>query len=266
MKQNYEKSLSKALDILVLFLNSKEELSLSEICNSTGLNKSTVSRLTSTLVEYDFLKQPEFRGRFSLGTIYLGFSGLIKSRIPLRKVAIPYLLKLSGRIGEAVVIAYGNGSQRVFSESYYDASVHTPLLIAPDENTAMPLHSTAIGKIMLAYMSDGEVEKYFNDNKLDKNTSNTIVDMKEFKSQLAIVRQQGVAYDFEEFQTGTRGVASGIRGDEGSLIGGIAVVAPAVRFPSNQLQDIANEVKSCANEISIAMGFRGNLPTIINKR
>ena len=257
-QHNYEKSLSKALDILILFLDRKEELTLSEICKITGLGKSTAGRLTSTLVDYDFLRQPEFRGKFSLGTIYFGFSGLIKSRLPLRRVAIPYLLKLSQRVGEAVVIAYGDGSQSVFTETYHDTSIKAPLLIAQDEGTAMPLHATSIGKIMLAEMSEGEVEKYFSENKLERNTSNTVVDLEYFNNQLVIVKKQGVAFDLEEFQTGTRGVAAGIRGDEGSLIGGIAVVAPAVRLPSNQLQDIVNEVKSCANEISIAMGLEAN--------
>jgi len=68
------KSLEKTLTILKIFLDNKAEMSLSEISTLSGLNKTTVYKIVSTLVKYDYLRQKEKKGKYSLGTIYLNFN------------------------------------------------------------------------------------------------------------------------------------------------------------------------------------------------
>jgi IclR family KDG regulon transcriptional repressor len=257
MKQETMKSLTKALDILDLFLDNQGELALYQITKLSGLNKTTVSRIVSTLVRHGYLKQKEKRGKYSLGTIYLGFSGVVKSKLQLRSIVIPYLTKLSQQTHESVIIAYGDGTEEVFTETFQDTSQRGNLLtIVPPEGTRMPLHSTATGKILLAYMSDEELEEYFKNKNLRHFTPNTIVNINDMRNHLIIVRQEEVAFDDEEFSLGVRGVAARIRDSEGKIVGSFAVLAPSVRLTRAGMRELAPDVKSYADEISRALGFR----------
>jgi DNA-binding IclR family transcriptional regulator len=258
MKQQTMKSLTKALDILDLFLDNEGEMALSQIAKLSGLNKTTVSRIVSTLVKHGYLKQKVKRGKYSVGTIYLGFSGVIKRKLRLRSVVTPYLNKLSQQTHESVIMAYGDGSEEVFTETFYDASQRNSILIVlPLEGVRMPLHSSANGKILLADMSDEELEKYFNKRHPKLYTPNTITNINDMRNHLITVRQEGVAFDDEELYFGVRGVAAGIRDSEGKLVGAFAVVAPSVRLTRAGMQELASDVKSCAVEISGELGFRG---------
>ena len=257
MKQDTLKSLTKALDMLHLFLNSKSEMALSEICAATGLSKATASRITTTLVKNGYLTQSEKRGKYSLGTIYIGFSGLIKSRIQLRKIAAPYLLKLSQRVHESVIIVYGDGRHDVFTETYHDVSIPAGvLIIAPDEDTGMPLNCTCLGKILLAELSDEELTEYFKNKPIERHTPNSIVDLETMRNELKKVRQEGMAYDFEEFQVGMNAVGTGIRNEESKIIGGISIVGPNVRVDKSKISEVVAEVRSCGLEISREIGYK----------
>jgi IclR family KDG regulon transcriptional repressor len=259
-KQETMKSLTKALDILDLFLDNQGEMALSGIAKLSGLNKTTVSRIVSTLVKHGYLKQREKRGKYSLGTIYLSFSGVVKSKLQLRSIVIPYLTKLSQQTHESVIIAYGNGSEEVFTETFQDTSQsnsESMLRIVPMEGTRMPLHSPSTGKILLAYMSDEELERYFSNKPLKRYTPNTIMNINDMRNHLIIVKQEGVAFDDEEFALGIRGVAAGLRDSNDKIVGSIAVVAPSVRLTRAKMRELAPDVKSCAEEISGELGFRG---------
>jgi IclR family KDG regulon transcriptional repressor len=257
-KQETMKSLTKALDILDLFLDNQGEMALSEIAKLSGLNKTTVSRIVSTLVKHGYLKQREKRGKYSLGTIYLSFSGVVKSKLRLRSIAIPYLTKLSQQAHESAIIAYGNGDEEVFTETFHDTSQPNSVLkVVPVEGAGMPLHSTSLGKVLLANMSDEELEKYFNIKPLERFTPNTIMNISDMKNHLMIVRQEGIAFDDEEYSRGVRSVGAGLRDSEGKIVGSIAVVAPSVRLTRARMRELAPDVKSCAMEISIELGFRG---------
>jgi DNA-binding IclR family transcriptional regulator len=252
------KSLAKALGILDLFLDNQGEMALSQIAKLSGLNKSTVSRIVSTLVKHGYLKQKEKRGNYSLGTIYLNFSGVVKEKLQLRSIAIPYLTKLSKQVHESIMIAYGDGKEEVFTETFHDTSRPDNVLrIVPEEGTGMPLHSTSLGKVLLANMPDEELEKYFNSKPRKYFTPNTITNINDMKNHLMSAKQEGIAFDDEEFSIGVRGVGAGLRDSEGKIVGAIAVVAPAVRLTRARMRELASDVKSCAMEISRELGFRG---------
>jgi IclR family KDG regulon transcriptional repressor len=251
------KSLEKTLDILKIFLDNKEEMSLSEISNLSGLNKTTVYKIVSTLVKYDYLRQKEKKGKYSLGTIYFRFSGLIKKRLWFRDVATPYLMKLSRDTNELVILAYGDGTERVFAEIFSDVSPsHSILSIIPQEGSGMPIHATGLGKIMLANMSDEQLRNYFNSKVRKRYTPNTITDINDMKNQIAEVKKEGVAFDDEEFCIGVRGVAAGVKDADGKLVGSLSIVAPLFRLTHARMHELATDVKKCAQEISRELGFK----------
>jgi DNA-binding IclR family transcriptional regulator len=253
------KSLEKALQVLELFLHQPKDLSLGDISSLTGINKSSTYKIVSTLVQYGYLKQREKRGKYSLGTIYIKFSEVVKSRLYLKNVALPYLEKLSNQVHEVVLIAYGNGTEGVVTDTFKDTSTPINILrVIPDEGASLPFHSTCLGKILLAYMTEEEQEKYFNKKKLVRHTSKTITDINDLKNHLLTVKHDGVAFDYDELTNGVRGIASPIFDGEGKIAGAVSILAPSVRLTNERMHESAPYVKACAVEISRELGYDGN--------
>jgi len=258
VKQDNIKSLRKALDILKLFLNSKsEELSLTEIAVASKLTKSTVSRSLSTLTACGYLRQREKRGKYSLGAIYLEFSGVLKKRLKIRNVALPYLNELNRSLKEAVIFAAWNKGSVALVETFNEVTnSNEPLKVVPSEGSKLPLHVSCLGKIILANMTEEELEKYYNNGNIECFTPNSITDINEMKNHLLVVKKEEIAFDDEEYHIGIRGLGAGIRDADGNLFGTIGVVAPSVRFTRARMRELVPAVKQCALNISAELGFK----------
>ncbi len=248
------KSLQKAIDVMELFLGNEGEVSLSDLSKLSGLNKSTVNRIALTLVKRGYLKQQDKRGKYSLGMKFLDFSGVIKNRIRVRDVAIPHLMKLSRLVNESVIMAIWDGRAAVITETFH---ANQTLKVVPDEGTTIPLHCTASGKIILANMADEEFGRYYKNKSLERHTPNTITSLNDLKKHIIIVKQEGVAFDDEEFAVGVRSVSSAIINAEGHVVGSAGVLGPSVRLTRDKMRENMPAVKSCALEISRGMGWRG---------
>lgn len=247
------KSITKALDILEIILDTKEEMGVSELARKTGLNKATVSRIANYLCSRNYLVQSGKRGKYFLGSQFLSFTKVIKDRIKVRDIAMPYLAKLCKSVDESVVLVIWDGKKAINIDSVQSAQA---LRIIPTESGQIPLHCTGTGKIFLAQMTDSELETYFNENEMVAYTTNTITNLNHLKTHLLTILEEGIAYDDEEFKLGTRNVAAGIKDVEGKYIASIGVLGPSIRLTRTKMVEIAPEVKRCAMEISKSMGTK----------
>jgi IclR family KDG regulon transcriptional repressor len=256
MERKSMKSLNKALDILGLFLNSQNEMALAEIARQANLNKPTVHRIVSTLVARNYLKQQKKGDKYSLGKIYLHFSQMIEKQTSLRKIAAPYLKKLSQLTHETVTLAYVDESGVFFAEAFQEAFQSDVILrIGYNKFSNIPLHGTSLGKIALAEMPDEELKKYFKDTSRKRYTPKTITNINEMKKHLTDVRRNGVAFDDEEYNLGVRSIAASLRNNDNRLVGVFSIVAPSVRLSRPKMQKLVPIVKDYAMKISRELGF-----------
>ncbi len=251
------KSLLKALDILELFWLHHDELSLSEMASLSRHGKAATYRIVSTLVSRGYLKQEKKRGKYSLGKVFLEFSGIVKGNVNIRDLAIPYLTELSHLVKESVIIAIWDGKNSVFTETFHETGYSLgPLKVIPEEGVSIPLYCSSLGKIILANMSEEDCAKYFNHIKLEKRTPNTIVDVSTFIMQFPKIKTENIAYDDEEYALGVRAVASGIKDEHKNICGAICIIGPSVRLSNDLLRTLAPTVRSFAVRISTVLGFR----------
>jgi len=261
MKQNADsdnktKWLNKTLDILEMFMDSRNpnELSLSELTQMSGLKKTTVNRILTGLVKRGYLSQIEKKGKYSIGGTLINLSMMIKYKIKIRDIAMPFLVKLSEIAGELVTLVNWDGKKPYVVE---EIQPKIPLrVVISDPSASSPMYCTANGKIFLAAMSEKELEEYLNKTQLHAYTTNTITDADLLKSHLMKVSKELVAYDDEEYYYGIRSIAVPIRNAEGRVVSAVDLMGPAIRLTRAKLAEITPEIKNCSMEISQALGYR----------
>ena len=248
------KVLNNTFTILNLFLNNGSELSLDELTKLSRLNKTTLSRIVKSLVNYGFLIQRERRGKYSLGYKFFDFTGYIKNQMKTRDIAVPYLMKLSQEVNESVVMAVWTKGRAAVTETFQ--ANHT-LKVIPDEGSRLSLHCTSLGKVILAYISPKDFDEIYTDQTLMRFTPNTITDFQDLKRHLIIVQREGVAFDDEENIPGVRSIAAVLKNFDDSVVGSIGVIGPSVRLTRARMRELITPVRKCAAEISRALGLPG---------
>jgi DNA-binding IclR family transcriptional regulator len=115
-----------------------------------------------------------------------------------------------------------------------------------------PLHLTSVGKLFLAHDDAQRVRAYATRTGLAGHTKNSITELPQLERELAKVVQYGTARDDEELELGVRCIAAGIFDDQGKLVAGLSVSAPADRLEDGWLES----VRSTAARISSSLGYR----------
>ncbi len=247
------KTIGKALDVLELFLGEDDEIGLSEIARRAGLNVSTAHRVAVTLLKRGYLNQRQKRQKYSLSTKLLQFSYVLNQRMKVRDIALPILDGLNKMVGESVNIAILDQNQAVYIEHIES---NQNLRTFTQVGNRVPLHCTGVGKVFLAHLNGEELEKALNGKGLAVYTQNTITDVRKLKRELNIVQREGVGTDDEEMEIGVRCIASPIKNSNGSVIAAISVSGPSARLSTKRIQEIKPLVRSCALEISRALGYQ----------
>jgi len=248
------KTIEKTLDILEVFLKQKGEIGIVELGNLSGFNISAVHRIASTLVRRGYLSQQRKGEKYSLSPKLLQFSSVIRERMKIGDVALPYLLKLNKLVDETVNLAVLDDNGAVFIEVVESSHY---LRTFPQLGAKEPLHCTGVGKVFLAHLRDEELERFLNSKGLPDYTENTITDVSKLKQELSIIKREGTAIDNEEFEPGVKCVASPIKDANGNVGAAVSISAPSARLHSERVEELKPLVKSCALEISQAMGYVG---------
>jgi IclR family transcriptional regulator, KDG regulon repressor len=222
------------LDILEVFLSHPDGLTLTDIAKSSNLKKITVYRIVSTLVKRGYLKQPKKRGNYYLGNTLLQFSNFLNETVPLRNTNIFNLIRLCEDLSHVIEF---------------------PVSISQRGGMG-PWHCTPSGKLHLANMSDEEFNRYLNSKEFISYTPKSIMDVDTLKNQLKIAKQEGCAYDNEEYYPGMSGAAAELRNEKGEIWGALTISGLSIRLTKERLNSIPPAIKSCALKISQELGYR----------
>jgi IclR family transcriptional regulator, KDG regulon repressor len=247
------KIINKAFSILELFLDHGYELALEDISRLSGLNKPTARRIALALLEGGYLRQPKKRGKYSLGMKFLDFSGYIKMNNNIVRLTTPHLMDLKRQVNESVTLAIWDGTKTTLCQSFL---AEHPLTVIPDEGSRLALHATSVGKALIASLSDEELIKYVGAAPA-RYTPNTIIDIIDLKKHLAMVKQEGVAFDDEEYSVGIRGIAAALKNEERNVVGAIGILGPTVRLTRAKARECVPLLKKCALEVSRELGYSG---------
>lgn len=243
------KSLVKGLALVDAVATSPAPPRLVDLVERTGLPRPTALRLLEVLCRADVLRL-EPQGTYALGPRVVGWGQAFLDRIDLQRHASDLIEELVEISGETCFLGVLDQNTVL-----YIAAVHSPHAIRPAARigSRMPLHSTGIGKALVAWASP-ERRAALLAGPLERRTPNTITDLSALDEHLAQVRVRGYAVDEIENEEGVRCVAAPIRDHTGATVAALSVSAPAYRFSEDDLTRLAPDVLRIATGISERLG------------
>jgi len=239
-------ALDRGLSILEILATEGESLGVTDLSKRISVNKATVYRLLSTLASRGYVElDPEVKKyRASLGIVKLG--GMILNRIELGIEAGPALKELAQRTDESAHLAVLSDGEAV----YIDREVSKSLVAVKTElGMQVPLHCSAIGKAMIAFLPEDELQQIIDRRGLPGFTDKTITSLAKLKRELSSVRKQGYAVDDEEYTVGVRCVAAPVWSHRGEVEGSIGVSGPSNRVTLERIPEIGLIVKEIGEKI-----------------
>ena len=241
--------LERSFALLDLLASHQEPVSLKEISERTGLHPSTAHRILNDLTIGRLVDRPQ-AGTYRLGMRLLELGNLVKQRLDVREAALGPMRELHKLTHQAVNLSMRQGDEIIYVERSY--SERSGMQVVRTVGGRAPLHLTSVGKLFLAHDEPARVRSYAVRTGLTGHTRNSITDVQRLERELAQVRTTGVARDDEELELGVRCMAAGVFDDQGRLLAGLSISAPADRLEEGWLE----RVKGTAAQISLALGYR----------
>jgi DNA-binding IclR family transcriptional regulator len=241
--------LERSFALLDTLAAQPDPVSLKEISEKTGLHPSTAHRILNDLAIGRFVDRPQ-AGTYRLGMRLLELGNLVKARLDVRDAAVGPMRELHKLTHQPVNLSMRQGDEIVYIERTY--SERSGMQVVRAIGGRAPLHLTSVGKLFLAHDDPTRVRAYATRTGLTGHTRNSITDLTRLERELSAVRSTGIARDDEELELGVRCMAAGVFDDQGKLLAGLSISAPADRLEEAWL----DRVKATAAQISQALGYR----------
>jgi DNA-binding IclR family transcriptional regulator len=246
-------SLDRAVSVLELLSESEAPLGLADVCERMSLHKSTAHRALMVLERCGLIERtPENRFRLGLKLYELGSRAV--EQIDLRARVHPWFRRLSAQVGETVHLGVLQRTSVVYLDKIEPSNRRTWL--ASRIGTSNPVHCTAMGKAMLAFLPEQAAADIMARIRFTRLTPRTLCTPEALTRSLDRVRRRGYAIDDEEVETGVRCVGAPILNESGYPMAAVSVSGPTSRITQQSVPGIAEHLLRCCRDISASLGVR----------
>lgn len=221
-------SLIRAFKLLETIAAAGGVCGLSRLARESGLPLSSIHRLVRTLVELGYVRQESSR-EYALGPRLIRLGEASSNLIAIW--AKPHLARLADELGESANLAMLDGTEIVYVGQAQ--STRSVRMFTEVGRRVLP-HYTAVGKVIMAEMDEGEVRRILSLNGMPRRTAATLTDPDSFVAQLAVIRDRKYAVDEGENEEGVRCVATAVPVDTSRMA--ISVSGPAGRMTEKLLK------------------------------
>lgn len=245
-------SVDRALRILELFDDREYELSITEISKRMNLHKSTIHSLLKTLQTHRFIKQNEENGKYSLGLKLFERGNYVIENIDLRTNARKYLELLSAQTNYTVHLVILDGQEGVYIDKVEGRGV---TVLYSKVGRRVPIHTSAVGKALVAFKDDRDIENILTNYQFTKRTEKTIMNKEEFLNELHSVRNKGFAVDNEENEPGIFCLAVPIMDHTDKVIAAISMSMSVAKATDEIINKYKTLLKETGEQISVSLGY-----------
>ncbi|MDQ0200389.1 IclR family transcriptional regulator [Neobacillus ginsengisoli] len=252
MAERLIQSIERAADVLELFLAAHQDLSVKEISDKLGLSKSTVHGIIKTLEYRGYLEQNPDDLKYKLGLKLFELGNRVVNNLDLGKIARPIIKELVEDLMETVHLVVFERGEVIYIEKLDGPRA---LRIYSQVGKRAPIHCTGVGKAILAFQEEEEIERILSNTDLQSFTEYTLTDKEDIKKQLRTIQEQGYSIDDEEIELGLKCVAAPIFDHQGKVIAAISCASPKIRLSEEKLVEVIKVIKLAAAKISQSMGY-----------
>ena len=242
----------KALRVLEAVAAGKRPMSIAEIAAALGMPQPTAHRIVGTLEKLGFVGREPGRRRVVEGgrLVTLGLNVLqAAASNGTCHAVLAALAKKSGESCNLGVMANGN-------VVYIDrVESHWPLGLRFERGSQVPLHCTAIGKLMLARLPKTALDAHLANGRLTRYTATTITEPRRLKAELDRIRRQGYSIDDQEFMSGVVCIAVPVKDPRGGVCAGLAISAAEARLTLAGIKRFLPDLRTAASKL--ARSFTG---------
>ena len=251
-------SLGRAFAILEAVARHRDGIGLADLTKIVGLHNSTTFHLAKTMAALGYLRQEKETKRYRIGRPLFALAASALDEIEMVNLATPVLEELSRatgesshfavRMGDAVVVIARTGGPGAFQ-------------LADRVGVVRPAHCTALGKVILASLSDDQLERLLDRAGLKPSTEKSITDISALRREVADVRRTGIAHDEGEFNLEVRCIAVPVRDFTGQIAGALGISGPIWRQTGRGQQAQVKALQAAAVRLSAEFGARGTAPS-----
>lgn len=251
--KDHIKSIEKCFVILDCLQSHQHLMTLEEITQATGFKKTTCFRLLKTLRTLGVVELSPATKKYQYGPrlAAIGLSAL--KTMNLRQAALPILQQLRDETGETINLTILSGSEILYVER-----IMSDYLVNVNVNIGdrLPVYCASMGKVILAYLSEGRLERILSSITFDKKTDNTIVTRSTLVRELEKIKRDGFAINDEELEKGLRAVAAPIFNFAGEAFAATNIAWTTARRPERAtFSEYAIKIVAAAKRISQLMGY-----------
>lgn len=226
----YLSTLERGLKVLRAFDENSPEMRLSEVAAKTGLSPAVARRCLNTLVSLGYVGQ---HGRaFLLRPEVLAFGSAFLSSMNLENTCVPPLQVLRDETGDSASMAVLAGTDILYLAH---VSTNRRIRLGANVGTRFPAHATSLGKAILAFRPETEIESFLASGSRTRFTERTVTDADALRSRLARVRENGFDSALDELDFGIVSVAVPIFDDKRQAIAAINCSTSTTRISQDEL-------------------------------
>ena len=228
---------------------------MAEVSREIGLHTSTTFHLLRTLTNLGYLVQDEITKQYRLGSRIFGLAATACAETQLLQLSVPLLTELAHQTGDTSHLAiFDHGEVVMISR----VEGNSPVGLSERVGNPRPAHCSALGKVLLAHVTETELKPYLDTHELKPFTPRTITSPSRLREELARVREQGYAFADEELAQGIRCLAVPVRNFAGRVVAATGISAPVWRLGMERLAQLTEMVKTTGHRLSQQLGSVDN--------
>ncbi|GAA1353391.1 IclR family transcriptional regulator [Streptomyces beijiangensis] len=249
-------AVTRALDILELFLEGDGTLSAPDVTRKLQLPRTTVHELLTTLAARGYLAAiPEQAGRFRLGVRTYQLGSRYAEKLDLAAEGQQVAREVAETCDETVHVAILEDTDVIYIAKV--DSTHAVRMVSA-AGRRLPAHCTSVGKMLLASLPETELETRLAGRDFVPMTPNSITDPDDLRIALADIRESGIAAEHRESNPDVSCVAAPVRDRTGRVVAALSISVPMIRWNEERETELAELALKGAGELSTRLGHRGS--------
>jgi len=254
-KSNNVKSVSKAL-LIMEELDKTGELSIGDLSERLFMDKATVHRLVNTMKDAGYVNQNPDNKKYSNSLKLLAMGNRVMEKSGVKHIARPYVEELAEKTGETINLGIRVGNKIIYVDKLESSST---IKVGLGIGVSVPCYCTGLGKVILAFTPEPELDEILNSITFERFTDQSIVYRAQLMDEFKNIRQNGYSVDDEEYVDGLICFGAPIFDFHRDPIAAISVSCPKYRYDEEKhLHLYTGLAAEAAAQISKMMGYKAD--------